>query len=84
MLIPPRGAFYVVVDTSATGMDGYDFARRLIREHRVAVALGETFGPGGSGMIRISLATAMDDLVEGVTRLTGAVGSWSSSPDGRR
>lgn len=77
LLIPPRGAFYVVADTSVTGMDGYDLARRLILEHGVAVAPGETFGPGGSGTIRISLATAMDDLVKGVTRLTGAIGSWS-------
>lgn len=77
LLSPPHGAFYVMADTSATGLDGYDLARRLILEHDVAVAPGETFGPGGSGTIRISLATALDDLVEGVGRLTAAVRSWS-------
>jgi aspartate aminotransferase len=74
----PRGAFYVMVDTSATGMDGYDIARRLVTEHGVAIAPGETFGPRGAGTIRISLATAMDDLVEGVGRMIGALRDWSS------
>lgn len=77
LLSPPHGAFYVMADTSATGLDGYDLARRLILEHDVAVAPGETFGPGGTGTIRVSLATALDDLVEGVGRLTAAVRDWS-------
>ena len=78
LVSPPHGAFYVIADTSGTGMNGYDLARRLILEHDVAVAPGETFGPGGVGMVRLSLATAMDDLVDGVSRLTAAVGSWSA------
>jgi aspartate aminotransferase len=78
LVSPPHGAFYVIADTSGTAMNGYDLARRLILEHDVAVAPGETFGPGGVGMVRLSLATAMDDLVEGVGRLTAAVGSWSA------
>lgn len=77
LLSPPHGAFYVMADTSATGLDGYDLARRLILEHGVAVAPGETFGPGGAGTIRISLATALDDLEKGVVTLTTAVRSWS-------
>lgn len=77
LLSPPHGAFYVMADTSATRLDGYELARRLIVDHEVAVAPGETFGPGGAGMVRISLATALDDLVEGVGRLTAAVRSWS-------
>jgi len=78
LVSPPHGAFYVIADTSGPGMNGYDLARRLILEHDVAVAPGETFGPGGVGTVRLSLATAMDDLVEGVSRLTAAVGSWSA------
>ncbi len=77
LLSPPEGAFYVMADTSATELSGYDLARRLILEHDVAVAPGETFGPGGGGTIRISLATALDDLVEGVGRITAAVSNWS-------
>ena len=73
----PRGAFYIMADTSSTGMDGFDLAKRLIAEHGVALAPGETFGPSGKGMVRISLATALPDLEEGVGRLAAAVRAWS-------
>jgi aspartate/methionine/tyrosine aminotransferase len=77
LLSVPHGAFYIMADTSSTGMDGYEFAKRLIVEHGVALAPGETFGPSGTGMVRISLATGLDDLEEGVARLTSAVDDWS-------
>lgn len=73
----PGGAFYVMADTSSTGIGGYEFAKKLIVEHGVAVAPGEAFGPGGRGTIRISLATAMEDLVEGVERFAAAAQAWS-------
>jgi aspartate/methionine/tyrosine aminotransferase len=73
----PGGAFYVMADTSSTGMGGYEFAKKLIVEHGVAVAPGEAFGPSGRGTIRISLATAMEDLVEGVRRFAAAAQAWS-------
>jgi aspartate/methionine/tyrosine aminotransferase len=77
LLSRPKGAFYIMADTASTGMNGYDLCARLITEHGVAVAPGETFGPSGTGMVRISLATALDDLTEGITRLAGAVHGWS-------
>ncbi len=73
----PRGAFYIMADTSATHMDGYELCRKLVLEHGVAVAPGETFGPSGVGMVRISLAAALPDVVEGVRRFTRAVADWS-------
>lgn len=72
----PRGAFYIMADVSAAGSDSYAFARRLIQDCGVAVAPGETFGPSGAGMVRLSLATATSDLVEGAQRLVDAVGAW--------
>lgn len=77
LLSMPHGAFYIMADTSSTGMDGYDFAKRLIVEHRVALAPGETFGPSGTGMVRISLAAGLEVLEEGVSRLATAVDAWS-------
>ena len=69
----PRGTFYALVDTSALSSDGYEVARRLLLDHRVGVAPGETFGPAGHGLVRISLATAIDELIEGVRRIVAAV-----------
>jgi aspartate aminotransferase len=77
LLSRPKGAFYIMADTSPTGMDGYDLCRRLITEHGVAVAPGETFGPAGAGMVRISLATSLPSLEEGIGRLAAAVHAWS-------
>ncbi len=49
----PEGAFYVLADIASTGMSGDEFALKLLREHRVAVAPGSGFalapriGPDG-------------------------------------
>ena len=39
----PEGAFYIMADTSATGMTGDEFAVALLKEERVAVAPGTGF-----------------------------------------
>jgi aspartate/methionine/tyrosine aminotransferase len=65
----PAGAFYTWVDVSGAGMGARDFALQLLAEESVALAPGTAFGPGGEGFVRISLAAAEADLVEGVTRL---------------
>jgi aspartate/methionine/tyrosine aminotransferase len=65
----PAGAFYAWVDLSAAGTDSYALARELLQEKRVAVAPGETFGAGGSGMVRISFATSTDVLEDGCRRI---------------
>jgi aspartate/methionine/tyrosine aminotransferase len=65
----PSGAFYVMIDISSTGLDSYDVARTLVSEHKVSCAPGATFGPASGSFVRVSLATAEDDLVEGVKRI---------------
>lgn len=72
----PQGAFYVVADISAATDDTYGFARRLVAEHAVAVAPGETFGPAGAGLVRLSLAASRDSVEEGIRRLAEGVRQW--------
>jgi aspartate aminotransferase len=72
----PRGAFYILADVGRATMDTYAFARWLVAKHGVAVAPGETFGPGAAGLVRLSLATAPEILEEGVARLARAVNGW--------
>jgi len=69
----PRGAFYVFADISAATNDTFSFAEHLVREHGTAVAPGDTFGPGGAGLLRISLAAAPDTIAEGIRRIGTAV-----------
>lgn len=72
----PDGAFYLMVDVSAATADGHAFALRLIAERHVAVSPGEAFGPGGAGMVRVSLASERSILLEGLSRLADLVTGW--------
>lgn len=66
----PSGAFYIMVDISkANDTDSYDFCKDFLNAKKVSVAPGATFGPSAANYVRVSLATAEEDLVEGVTRL---------------
>ena len=70
--LTPEGAFYLWVDVrDRTGGDVDGWALSLLREHSVAVAPGTTFGPLGEGWVRLSLATATEDLLEGIRRIGG-------------
>jgi aspartate/methionine/tyrosine aminotransferase len=65
----PGGAFYVLIDISASGMDSRAFTYDLIQQKRVAVAPGNTFGQVADRYVRVSIASSEDNIREGVTRL---------------
>jgi len=71
----PRAAFYTMVDVERGGLSPQDFARRLLAEKRVAVVPGSAFGPGGEGMVRLSLTTSEELLAEAVARLAEEIAS---------
>ncbi|HUX71170.1 MAG TPA: pyridoxal phosphate-dependent aminotransferase [Cellulomonadaceae bacterium] len=77
----PDGAFYLMVDISAATSDGNAFALRLIADSHVAVSPGEAFGPGGAGMVRVSLASERSILLEGLSRLADLVEAWPVEVD---
>ncbi|MGH3004754.1 MAG: pyridoxal phosphate-dependent aminotransferase [Gaiellaceae bacterium] len=72
----PHGAFYVFADIGRATAETYPFARWLVAEHGVAVAPGETFGPGGRGLVRLSLAAPPAVLEAGIDRLAAAVDAY--------
>jgi len=65
--IEPEGAFYVMVEVPTA--DTVAFASELVAADKVTVAPGEAFGPGGSGLIRLSLASDESTIEEGIRRL---------------
>jgi aspartate aminotransferase len=68
--LTPEGAFYLWVDVRDRSRgDVATWAMDLLRQHHVAVAPGTTFGPLGEGWVRLSLATATEDLLEGIRRM---------------
>ncbi len=65
----PHGAFYTMADVSRSGMDSRTFAFKLLEEARVAVAPGTAFGETARNYVRISLASSLEDLEEGIRRM---------------
>jgi aspartate aminotransferase len=80
---PPQGAFYVFPNVSgsqraralanADAPDTMLVARQLLEQEHVAVVPGEAFG--APGHLRISYATRMDRIEEGLRRLNRFLGS---------
>ena len=69
--IKPKGAFYIFANISGTGLSAKEFSDQLLDEVHVAVVPGDNFGSqDGSRYIRISYATSMENIVEGVKRIS--------------
>ena len=64
----PEGAFYILADVSGTGMTDIEFATRALDEAKVQVIPGSLM-LGGDNLIRMSYATSLEDLKEGIRRL---------------
>jgi aspartate aminotransferase len=68
----PQGAFYIFPNVSAhlrSAMpDGTAVARQLLEREHVAVVPGDAFG--APGHLRLSYATSMERIEEGLRRLT--------------
>ncbi len=65
----PEGAFYVFPSIKNAGMDCLQFAKRLLKEEKVAVVPGTAFGLQKKDYIRISYASNMSDLKEACGRI---------------
>ncbi|GAB5360350.1 hypothetical protein AAMO2058_000620000 [Amorphochlora amoebiformis] len=63
----PQGAFYMLI--KATDGDDMEFCKRLLQEERVAVSPGSAFGDVAKGFVRISLASSLKDVENGVKKL---------------
>ncbi len=65
----PSGAFYLWLPLRLQGRTSVEFTESLVRDAKVAVAPGETFGREGEGAVRVSLAAAEDDIAAGLRRI---------------
>ena len=64
----PEGAFYILADITGTGMTDIEFATEAREKAQVQVIPGSLM-KGGEGLIRISYATSLENIHEGVQRL---------------
>lgn len=67
--ILPEATFYAFPNIASFGMSSWDFARYLVKEHKVAVVPGSIFGELGEGYVRVSFAANEESLKEGIARI---------------
>lgn len=65
----PFGAFYVFPKVSSTGLDGEQFAEKLLKAKKVAVVPGSSFGECCREFIRCSYAYSMKALTYAVEKI---------------
>lgn len=73
----PQGAFYVFPSIEKFNMTSFEFADRLLEEEHVAVVPGSGFTEFGEGFIRISYATSIENINEGLKRIERFVNALS-------
>jgi aspartate/methionine/tyrosine aminotransferase len=66
----PRGAFYAFPNVSNLGRTSEEVALHLLESSRVVCVPGTAFGAGGEGHLRLSYASSMEHLEEGLSRIT--------------
>jgi aminotransferase len=65
----PKGAFYAFPDIKAFKTPSTDFSEALLRESKVIVTPGSSFGAYGEGFLRLSFATAYEKIDEALDRI---------------
>ncbi|MFM7065839.1 MAG: pyridoxal phosphate-dependent aminotransferase [Gammaproteobacteria bacterium] len=66
----PEGGMFLMVDVRATGLDGEQFAWRLLEEEDVVVMPGESFGLGAAaGHVRVALTVDRELLRDACGRI---------------
>jgi aspartate/tyrosine/aromatic aminotransferase len=66
--IKPHGAFYIMVDVSKTGLNGQEFADKLL-DYGVAVVPASGFGKDFIDFVRISFASSKENIEEAFVRI---------------
>ena len=74
----PDGAFYAFPNITSFGKSSREIADYLLQEAGVALLPGTAFGEYGEGYLRISYATSMENLKEGLGRMKIALKKLSS------
>jgi aspartate/methionine/tyrosine aminotransferase len=69
--VEPTGAFYVFADGRDFFSDSYRESFNIIEDVKVGVTPGIDFGSGGEGFIRFSYANSLENIREGLERISG-------------
>jgi len=75
----PEGAFYVFANIKGFGTSSEKFAEYLLNSARVITVPGSAFGRRGEGYLRLSYATAYDQLEEALNRMEKAAQTFKKA-----
>lgn len=68
----PKGAFYAFANIEGFNMSSERLAKHLAQQGRVITVPGSAFGKFGEGYLRLSYATAFDQIEEALNRIEKA------------
>ncbi len=71
----PKGAFYAFPNIKSFKTTSADFSEFLLKEAKVAVTPGSSFGKYGENYLRFSFATSYEKINEALDRIEKAVGN---------
>jgi aspartate aminotransferase len=69
----PQGAFYVFPNIKGTGMTSNQLASLILEKAGVALLPGSSFGEYGEGYLRLSYATSIPVIEQGLERIRAAL-----------
>jgi aminotransferase len=69
----PKGAFYAFPNIKGSGLSSEHLAELLVKEASVLTVPGSSFGAYGEGYLRLSYASAYEDLEEALNRMERAL-----------
>ncbi|MBP1842684.1 arginine:pyruvate transaminase [Rhizobium petrolearium] len=81
--MPPEGGMFVLLDVTATGLNGEEFAWELLHQEKVAVMPGTSFGDQAAGFLRVSLTVPEDVLAVAMGRVGELAGRLVSLKEKR-
>ena len=67
--VEPTGAFYIFANAKHISNDSYALAFDILEKAHVGVAPGIDFGENGEGYLRLSYASSIEKIAEGMDRL---------------
>lgn len=68
--VEPQGAFYIFANARKFTSDSYRFAFDVLENAHVGITPGIDFGTGGEGYVRFSYANSLENIKEGLDRLS--------------
>jgi arginine:pyruvate transaminase len=68
-VLKPQAGMFTLINVSATGMSGREFALDLLENGNVAVMPGSAFGDALTDWVRVGLTTADDEIIKACERI---------------